>query len=36
MISQGFHIGERDWYVMCYYDVHTEEELGEVYESLSF
>ena len=34
MISQGFHIGDRDWYVMCQYDVHTEKELGEVYKTL--
>lgn len=23
MVKQGFHIGNRDWWVMIYYDVHT-------------
>ena len=34
MISQGFHIGDRDWYVMCQYDVRTEKDLAEVYKAL--
>lgn len=34
MISQGFGIGSRDWYVMCYYDIRTPEDLAEVYKTL--
>ena len=30
MIKQGFNIGTRDWYIMAYYNVHTERELTEV------
>ena len=30
MIKQGFNIGARDWYIMAYYNVHTERELTEV------
>lgn len=34
MIKQGFDIGRRKWYVMCYYDIHTDKELHEVYGTL--
>lgn len=34
MIKQGFGIGRRDWYIMCYYDIHTDDELDEVYGAL--
>lgn len=34
MIRQGFHIGDRDWWVMVFYDMRTERDLNEVYESL--
>lgn len=30
MIKQGFDIGTRDWYIMAYYNIHTERELTEV------
>lgn len=30
MIKQGFNIGNRDWYIMVYYNVHTDKELIEV------
>ena len=30
MIKQGFNIGTRDWYIMAYYNVHTDKELSEV------
>lgn len=34
MISQGFGIGSRDWYVMCYYDIRTPEDFEEVRKAL--
>lgn len=34
MIKQGFSIGERDWYIMAYYDVQTKRDLSEVREAL--
>lgn len=34
MIKQGFHIGNRDWWLMCYYDIATEHDLSEVREAL--
>lgn len=34
MIQQGFHIGDRDWWCMVYYDVRTESDLNEVYKAL--
>lgn len=30
MIEQGFHIGNRDWWVMAYYDVRTPEDLRKI------
>lgn len=30
MIKQGFHIGNRKWWVMVYYDVRTPEDLRKV------
>lgn len=30
MIEQGFHIGDRDWWVMVYYDVRTPDDLRKV------
>lgn len=33
MVKQGFHIGERDWYLMPFYNV-GEDNLAEVYETL--
>lgn len=33
MVKQGFHIGNRDWWVMAYYDVE-ERNLDEVREAL--
>lgn len=30
MVRQGFHIGDRDWYVMCYYDIQTVADISEV------
>ena len=33
MVKQGFHIGDRDWWVMAYYDV-KEANLDEVREAL--
>lgn len=35
MIKQGFSIGERDWYVMVYYDIQTVGDLSEVEEALT-
>ena len=35
MIKQGFNIGERDWYVMAYYDIQTIGDLREVEEALT-
>lgn len=34
MITQGFHLGERDWWVMAVYDIRTEAELNEAYRTL--
>lgn len=34
MIQQGFSIGERDWYVMCFYDVFSADDLDEVKKTL--
>lgn len=34
MVEQGFYIGNRDWWVMVYYDVRTPEELKKVRGSL--
>ena len=34
MIEQGFHIGERDWWVMVYYDIQSERELNDAYRAL--
>lgn len=34
MIQQGFSIGERDWWVMVFYDMRTEAELNEVFRAL--
>ena len=34
MIQQGFHIGDRDWYVMCTYDIATDYDLREVKKAL--
>lgn len=30
MIQQGFHIGDNDWYLMCYYDIKSKHDLSEV------
>ena len=35
MIKQGFNIGDRDWYVMAYYDIQTIGDLREVEEALT-
>lgn len=35
MIEQGFHIGNRKWWVMVYYDVRTESELARVADALT-
>lgn len=34
MIKQGFHVGDRDWWVMVYYGVDGTRDLKEVYETL--
>lgn len=34
MVSQGFSIGDRDWYIMCFYDVRTRHDLREVRRTL--
>lgn len=34
MIRQGFHIGERDWWIMAYYDISTDGNFHEVEEAL--
>lgn len=34
MIQQGFSIGERDWYIMCTYDIRTRRDLSEVRRTL--
>ena len=34
MIKQGFHIGERDWWIMAYYLIRTDSDFEEVEEAL--
>lgn len=34
MVTQGFSIGDRNWYVMVYYDIRTERDLREVRKAL--
>ena len=34
MVKQGFHIGDRDWWVMGTYGIDGERDLYEVYEAL--
>lgn len=34
MVQQGFWIGDRSWYVMCYYDIRSESDLLEVEKAL--
>lgn len=34
MIQQGFSIGNRDWYIMAQYDIHTTKDLDEAYKTL--
>lgn len=34
MVTQGFSIGKRDWYIMCSYDINSERELKEVKKTL--
>lgn len=34
MIQTGFHLGNRDWWVMATLDISTREDLNEVYEGL--
>jgi hypothetical protein len=34
MIQQGFSLGERDWYIMCAYDIRTKRDLAEVRRTL--
>lgn len=34
MIQQGFSVGDRDWYVMCAYDIRTSSDLKEVRRTL--
>lgn len=34
MIKQGFSIGDRDWYIMAYYDIKTDKDFDEVEEVL--
>ncbi len=34
MIKQGFSIGDRDWYIMAYYDIKTDKDYNEVEEVL--
>ena len=34
MIQQGFSVGERDWYVMCAYDIRTKRDLMETRRTL--
>lgn len=34
MIKQGFSIGDRDWYIMAYYDIKTDNDYDEVEEVL--
>ena len=30
MVRQGFSLGDRDWYIMAYYDIRNRENLNEV------
>lgn len=30
MIQQGFHIGDKDWYIMCLYNISTQDDLLRV------
>lgn len=30
MIKQGFNVGDNEWYIMCYYDISTDNDLSEV------
>lgn len=34
MIRQGFHIGDRDWWIMAYYDIKTDADYDEVEDAL--
>jgi len=34
MVITGFYLGNRDWWVMCHFDVSTTDDLRDVYESL--
>lgn len=34
MIQTGFHIGNRDWWIMAYIDINGVNDIREVYESL--
>ena len=34
MVTQGFSIGDRNWYVMVYYDIRSEKDLQEVRKTL--
>lgn len=34
MIQQGFSLGDRDWYIMCAYDIRTKRDLSEVRRTL--
>lgn len=34
MIQQGFSLGERDWYIMCAYNIRTKRDLAEVRRTL--
>lgn len=34
MITQGFHIGNNDWWFMVYYDIETDNDLEKVYGAL--
>lgn len=34
MIKQGFSIGDRDWYIMAFYDIRTDEDFEEIQETL--
>lgn len=34
MIQQGFSLGDRDWYIMCAYDIRTKRDFSEVRRTL--
>lgn len=34
MIQQGFHIGDRDWWIMALYDIKTDEDYEEAEDTL--